>query len=358
MDYSKKTKSELITLCKSYKIKGYSTKKKEELITLLETFKLDNNEEKELEKEEKEELKNEIMKPFLKWVGGKTQIINYVLNTFPNKINNYHEPFLGGGSVLFGLLSYIQSGKINLTGKIYASDINNNLITLYQHIQKNVEEFISEMKILIDDFNTINGNTVNRKPTCKEEAFTSQESYYYWIRSCYNKLVKENKESVIKSAMLLFLNKTCFRGVYREGPNGFNVPFGNYKNPSIIDENHIRNISNFIQPVIFTSQSFQASLKYVKSNDFVYLDPPYAPETNTSFVSYTADGFNLDTHNELFKKCHELTTQNIKFIMSNSDVMFVRSNFPVPYIIKKIECRRSINSKKPDSKTNEVLISN
>jgi DNA adenine methylase len=182
----------------------------------------------------------------------------------------------------------------------------------------------------------------NRKPANKEEALTSQESYYYWIRSQFN-LEK-------RTSMLLFLNKTCFRGVYREGPNGFNVPFGHYNNPAILEEEHIRAVSDLIKDVVFTAQSF-TTLK-VEEGDFVYLDPPYAPETATSFVSYTADGFDL--HSELFNMCSKMKN---KWLMSNSDVPLVKDAFE-GYEIKIIEARRAINSKNPEAKTNEVLIRN
>ena len=311
-------------------------------------------------------INNEITKPFIKWVGGKTQIIENVLSLFPSEINDYYEPFLGGGSVLLGVLSYKKQGKINITGKIYASDLNSILISVYQNIQKYPESLIEELKILCEEFKTcppltsIKETKPNRSPTTLEEATRSQESYYYWIRSRYNELPLEIKKSPTGSAMFIFLNKTCFRGVYREGPRGFNVPFGNNKNPAILDETHIRNVSELIQDVIFTVCSFQESLDKVENtNDFVYLDPPYAPENTTSFVSYTATGFDLDAHTTLFKMCSQLNENGIGFLMSNSDVKLVRDSFPSPFFkIKSIVCRRAINSKNPEAKTNEVLITN
>jgi DNA adenine methylase len=309
---------------------------------------------------------NEITKPFIKWVGGKTQIIENVLSLFPIEINDYYEPFLGGGSVLLGLLSYKKQGKINITGKIYASDLNSILISVYQNIQKYPESLIEELKILCEEFKTcppltsVKETKPNRSPTTLEEATSSQESYFYWIRSRYNELPPEIKKSPTGSAMFIFLNKTCFRGVYREGPRGFNVPFGNNKNPAILDESHLRNVSELIQDVIFTSCSFQESLDKVENaKDFVYLDPPYAPENTTSFVSYTATGFDLDAHKTLFKMCSQLNKNGIRFLMSNSDVKLVRDSFPSPsFEIKSIVCRRAINSKNPEAKTNEVLITN
>lgn len=301
----------------------------------------------------------EIIKPFMKWVGGKTQIINEVISLFPKEMNNYHEPFLGGGSVLLALLSHKRNGTIKISGKIYASDLNSNLIGLYQHVQSNPDSLIAEVKKLSDEFATCTGTTVNRKASTLEEAQTSPESYYFWIRSRFNAFTKEERTSVAASAMLLFMNKTCFRGVYREGPNGFNVPFGNYKNPSILDENHIKTVSELMKDVVFTACSFQDSFAKVAAGDFMYLDPPYAPENDTSFVSYTSDGFNLENHTVLFKLCTNMTAKHVKLLMSNAEVKLVTDAFPSPsYTTKIISCRRAIHSKDPDARTNEVLITN
>lgn len=300
------------------------------------------------------------MKPFLKWVGGKSQILEEVLADFPAEMNNYYEPFLGGGSVLLGLLTAVQEGRINVKGKIYASDLNVNLISLYKNIQSKPEDVISEVKRLHAEFSKIKGETVNRKASTMEEALSSPESYYFWIRSCFNQMKGAEKETVTASARFLFLNKTCFRGLYREGPNGFNVPFGNYKNPSIIEEEHIRAVSALIQGVVFNVGSFTETLKGVKEGDFVYLDPPYAPENDKSFVSYTADGFSLENHKALFLQCKTIGNGGGGFLMSNADVKLVKDAFPEEegYATKIVVCRRAINSKKPDAKTNEVLITN
>jgi len=300
-----------------------------------------------------------MIKPFIKWVGGKTQIIDEVIKLFPTEMNNYHEPFLGGGSVLLALLSHKRNGNIQVNGTIYASDLNTNLISLYQNIQTRPNELIHEVGILVEEFSGCIGTEVNRKASTAEEAITSPESYYFWIRGRFNELSDEDRTTPIASAMLLFMNKTCFRGLYREGPHGFNVPFGNYKNPTIFDASHIRAVSELIQDVIFSVSSFDESLSRPEAGDFVYLDPPYAPETEKSFVGYTADGFGIDDHIRLFKRCGTMNTNNIKLLMSNADVELVKCKFSSPeYTTQIISCRRAINSKKPGGRTNEVLITN
>lgn len=296
------------------------------------------------------------MKPFLKWVGGKTQILQDILVSFPREMVNYHEPFLGGGSVLLGFLNRVKTGAITLTGTVYASDLNANLIHLYKNIQSHPEDVIREVKQILEEFVHLEGTEVNRKATTLEEAKTSKESYYFWIRTRFNALSAAEKATPRGSAMLLFMNKTCFRGVYREGPKGFNVPYGNYKNPTVLEEDHIRAVSALIRDVVFRVAPFQVSLADPAPGDFVYMDPPYAPETTTSFVGYTADGFNEASHAALFDTCNGLRTKGVTWCMSNAAVQKVKDAFPAPYMTQIISCRRAIHSKTPDAKTNEVLI--
>ena len=304
------------------------------------------------------------IKPLLKWLGGKTQIIRQVVGLFPNKIRNYHEPFVGGGSVLLAMLS---SSNIHVSGRIYASDLNQDLIWFYTNVQSAPDAMISELNTIVNEYNACPENgaiNINRTPTTIQDAKTSRESYYYWIRSRFNFLTKEQRATPTASAMLLFMNKTCFRGVYREGPNGFNVPFGHYKQPFAVDEQHILTISHLIQPVTFTCCSFQTALSKSTSmllpGDFIYLDPPYAPENKTSFVSYNYAGFDIESHQQLFQICRRFTSEpHIKFLMSNANVDMVTSAFPSPtYFTKKINCKRAIHSKDPGSQTTEVLITN
>ena len=295
----------------------------------------------------------EYIKPIIKWVGGKTQIIDKVLELFPDKMDNYHELFLGGGSVLLGFLTKVKNKDIIVKKNIYAYDFNETLIYLYKNIQTKCEEIIMEIDKIINEYNTITNNIINRKATTIDEAKTSKESYYYWIRQKFNDLEQSEKNKPLGSAYFIFLNKTSFRGVYREGPNGFNVPYGHYKNPEIINREHIKKISDLIKNVNFIHSDFEDSFENIKKNDFIYLDPPYVPETSTSFVGYTSDGFALEKHQILFESC-----KKYNFLMSNSDVDLVKDSFSDKnkYIINIVSCKRSINSKKPNSKTNEVLI--
>ena len=300
-----------------------------------------------------------IPKPILKWVGGKTQIIDKVITNFPVEINNYREAFLGGGSVLLTLLSYVKSGIIKIQGNIYAYDLNEPLIYIYKNIQTYHNELYDVLLAIITEFNECGTGEINRAPANIEEAKIAKENYYYWIRSEYNKLSLHDKKSVLGSAMFIFLNKTCFRGVFRVGPKGFNVPYGHYNNPEIINKEHLEEIHNLIQNVVFECCDFNTSLTIVEPNDFVYLDPPYAPETDTSFVGYTENGFNIENHNNLFKLIHMLTDTNKKIMLSNADVSLVRENFTnEKYSTLSILCKRSINSKNPDAKAKEVIIKN
>ena len=324
----------------------------------MEIVKKVNKIDMEIVKNKNGEKEIEYVKPFLKWVGGKTQILEQILNKMPCSMENYHEIFLGGGSVLLGLLTLQKEGLIEVKKKIYAYDFNKPLIYVYKNIQKTPKKFLNTIIKIINEYYSIKGEVINRKPTKKEESLTSQESYFYWIRSKYNEMTDDEKISLLGSSYFVFLNKTCFRGVFRVGPNGFNVPFGHYNNPGIIDKSHIKKVSELIKDVEFIHASFEDSLKNAKKGDMVYEDPPYYKLDKNSFVDYTADGFNQETHDKLFKMLHELKKQNINWMMSNSSADYVIKCFDdkKKYSIEKISCRRAINSKNPESKVNEVII--
>jgi DNA adenine methylase len=301
-------------------------------------------------------------KPILKWVGGKTQILDKLAEEIPIEINNYREIFLGGGSVLLMMLSLVKNGHICIHGNIYAYDLNEPLIYMYKNIQSNHNDLYDKIKYLIDEFNSCKNEEeeVNREPSTLTEALLSRENYYYWIRSNYNHLDSNEKKTTIGSAMFIFLNKTCFRGVFRVGPRGFNVPYGHYKNPEIINRQHLQEIHELIQNVIFDCVDFNHSLLLTEPNDFTYLDPPYAPETSTSFVKYTENGFDVENHKTLFQIIHQITDENKKIMLSNSDVSLVRENFCdcKKYTVLSIMCKRAIHSKTPDTKAKEVIIKN
>ena len=268
------------------------------------------------------------MKPFMKWVGGKTQILDKVLSKFPQTrdIGDYHEPFVGGGSVLLGVLS---NQSIKITGKVYASDLNPHLINLYKKVQTDPEDLLKNFDKIVEDY---------KKSPDKSE-------FYYDIRKRFN------QEHLPEQ--FIFLNKAGFRGLYREGPNGFNVPFGHYKTPPTLDRDNLMKISALIKDVVFAVQDFKSSMGRFQIGDFVYLDPPYAPIDETSFVKYTEKGFTKDDHEKLFEMC-----KGTKFLLSNADVPYVRNHFVGDaYDIEVITCRRAINSRNPGSKVDKVLIS-
>lgn len=299
-----------------------------------------------------------IQKPFLKWVGGKTQILNHIIKKIPANIENYHEPFVGGGSVLFALLSLNREGIVNISGAIYAYDYNKNLIQVYINIQNHCEELYEMIELLFKEYDSLSDITidnVNRNPMTINEAKLCKENLYYWYRKKYNSL---DINSIEKSALFIFLNKTCFRGLYREGPNGFNVPYGHYKNtPKFINKDEFELISNLIKDVVFIHSSYEISLLNPIEGDFVYLDPPYVPESSISFVSYTNKGFDIEEHKNLFNMIIELNNKNINFMLSNANVDIVVETFK-DFKCENLTARRAINSKNPDSTTKEIIIIN
>ena len=278
-----------------------------------------------------------MVKPILKWVGGKKQILKQVLSNFPNRINNYHEVFVGGGSVLIGLLL----SDIKIDGKIYAYDLNKDLINLYKNIQSNPKKLYEQTKKYKDKYLSL----LNLE---------EQSKYYYECREKYRKL--KNKNSIENSALFIFLNKTCYRGLYRiSEKSGFNTPVGNYKNPDIIDKDNLLNLSKLIKNVKFINCDFREAFENIEENDFLYLDPPYYPLKDTTFTKYTKNDFKKDDHDDLFLLCIGLIKVN--FLLSNHNLPYLREIF-ANYEIEIINCKRAIHSKKPGSKTEEVLIKN
>jgi DNA adenine methylase len=304
-----------------------------------------------------------MLSPLLKWVGGKGKLLHHIVPKLRDAdvVNNYYEPFVGGGSVLFAVINEVQAGNVQLTGKIFASDVNKDLITFYRTVVSHPEELAKFIQELFDNYNeapTLNGNRV---PATLEHALTTKESYYYWIRKTYNdtrEQAEPQTDHIERSALFYFLNKTCFRGIYREGPNGFNVPFGNYKTKfTPPNASELNEYSEALQNVVFTVAHFQESLSECKEGDLVYADPPYAPVQKTSFVGYTKDGFGLDSHISLFSLMHSLREQKVRVVMSNADVEMVRESFsPDKWKYDTIKARRAVNSKNPQATQQEVVI--
>jgi len=267
------------------------------------------------------------MKPFLKWVGGKTQIIDQVLAEFPRDIDTYHEPFVGGGSVLLAVLS---SPNIR-TRRVRASDNNPHLIALYKHVQDDPEVLHRAIDALFSAYDA-------RGPEEKKVFYYDQRVRFRELPSCTE-----------KCALFVYLNKTCFRGLYREGPHGFNVPYGHYTTtpkPPTLEE--LRAVQGLIKNVEFTTCDFHEALTHVRGpRDFVYADPPYAQETKTSFKDYTTASFDQEL---LFKELKKTI-----FVMSNANVPCVTEFFK-DFQILYIKARRAIHSKRPDATTTEVLV--
>lgn len=300
------------------------------------------------------------MKPILKWVGGKSQIIDKIFDKFPSEIENYFEPFCGGGSVFLGLLNKIENKEIVLNGKLYINDKNSILIELYKYIKNEPKKFIKGIKEISEHYNK--ALYIKQSPRHKHEVNINDDideiikqgkSYvYYYYRNKFNK-IDNNKE---KAIIFLFLNKTCFRGLFREGKNGFNVPFGNYKNPTIYKESEIATLSLILNKykIKFSNTDFKDFCKNVKENDFVYLDPPYYPLKSSSFVSYKEGGFDENKHKELVELCKSFKN---KFLHSNSWCEFNVKNYS-NFHQNKILCKRRINCKNPSDNDYEILIFN
>lgn len=302
------------------------------------------------------------MKPFLKWVGGKSQIIDNIMQLFPARMENYHEPFLGGGSVLFRVLEKIHAGELHVSNHIYAYDINSALIHVYKNIQSDmaypcVRDYLQKRQLEFMSIPIGEKRARSDPPPTDRTAFQSRENYYYWVRAYYNSMTEDERHSPEGSSIFLFLNKAGFRGVYREGPHGFNVPYGN---PATIqfDIELLDRVHAWIAPVHFQCCSFLHMRDKVGAGDFVYMDPPYVPETARSFVKYNVDGFTPEMHLILFEWWRQLVHAGIAVGMSNSDTPMVREYCVTENVcLSAIVCRRAIHSKNPGSRTSEVLLS-
>lgn len=293
------------------------------------------------------------VKPFVKWAGGKGNLLNQLEKFYPVELQNgeidyYVEPFVGGGAVLIDIL---QNYKVK---EAYAFDINLELINSYNVIKNNVDELISNLKSLEKEY------------LCMEKE--ERKKYFYQIRKRYNSYNLSKEEiSVQKAVEFIFLNRTCFNGLYRVNKNGdFNVPMGNYKNPTICDEENLRELSKLIKNVSFQYGDYKKSQKYIKKNTFVYFDPPYRPLNITSgFTSYTKENFDDENQKELALYYRELSNHNVKVMLSNSNPKNTNKddsffeNIYEGFNINKVYAKRMINADSNGrGEISELLITN
>ena len=295
--------------------------------------------------------KNIELKPFVKWVGGKGQLVSQLEKYIPvdgeKVLTKYVEPFVGGGALLFNILS-----KYNFE-EIYIGDINKELINTYNVVKNNVEELIIKLIKLQLEFIPMDEN--------------DRKNYYYSIRDKFNGLVLNENTATEKAALFIFLNKTCFNGLYRVNKKGqFNVPMGAYKKPTICDTNNLRNVSKALQNVKIVCADYSFSKDFIDKHTFVYLDPPYRPISQTaSFTSYNAECFDDNEQIRLAKFIDELNASGAKIMLSNSDPQNLNSEDTFfeklykAYMINKVEATRAINSKGDSrGKIKELLICN
>ena len=292
------------------------------------------------------------IKPFLKWAGGKGQLLPEIEKYYPfdsGKIDKYAEPFVGGGAVLFDIL-----GKYELK-EVYISDVNAELINTYRIIRDDIDILISILSAMQMEF--IPMETEYRK------------AYYLMKRERFNELKINGDESVNieKAALMIFLNRTCFNGLFRVNRKGlFNVPMGSYKNPIICDEENLRNVSKKLQNVTIICGDYRESSEFIDERTFVYLDPPYRPITDTaSFTAYTENLFNDKEQIELAKFVDAMDKKGAKIVVSNSDPKNSNSEddffdkIYASHTIRRVEATRMINcNSEARGKIKELLISN
>lgn len=291
------------------------------------------------------------VKPFLKWAGGKGQLLKEIEQYYPfnDRITKYAEPFVGGGAVLFDIL-----GKFDIK-EVYISDINAELINAYRIIRDNVNELIAVLKTYQEEY----------IPLPAEE----RKVYYMEKRDRFNDLkVYGNKAvNIEKAVLMIFLNKTCFNGLYRVNKKGlFNVPMGAYKNPMICDEKNLREVSTKLQNVTIVCGDYRESEEFIDEHTFVYFDPPYRPLTDTaSFTAYTENLFNDEEQINLARFVDAMHKKGAKIVVSNADPKNSNTeddffdNIYNAHKIKRVEATRMINcNSELRGKIKELLISN
>ena len=269
--------------------------------------------------------------PFVKWAGGKRQLLPQIKERMPEKYNNYFEPFVGGGAVLFELLP--SSALIN--------DINKALINAYRQICNVPEAFI---------------NAVNRLDT---EMWEDGKKYYYSLRERFNDKLMKSEYDVELAALFVFINKHCFNGLYRVNGKGlFNVPYNNNRKASV-DEKAILNVSKYLQGVTIIDGDFEEACQEAKKGDFVFIDSPYAPLNPTSFESYTKEGFDIESHKRLANLYDELTDRGCYCMLTNHNTELINELYGNRgYKIDVVSVKRMINSDASNRVGEEVIICN
>ncbi len=258
-------------------------------------------------------------KPFVKWAGGKRQLIPIINQNLPESFGTYYEPFLGGGALLFHILTDKNGQKCSI------SDLNSDLVLAYTTIRDRIDSLIASLK--------------NHEKNYQKNS----ESYYYSIRE------SNPRSEIEKTSRLIFLNRTCFNGLYRVNSKGkFNVPLGKYSNPNIVNEENLRAVSSILQSsrISIKCRDFEAVLRDAKKGDLIYFDPPYQPTSATAnFTSYTNKDFTYDDLTRLAELCLKLDSRGCNVLLSNSDSKEVADIFAKnTWKITRIEANRSINS--------------
>jgi DNA adenine methylase len=274
--------------------------------------------------------KNILLSPVLKWVGGKRQLLDEIIPRIGRKYSNYIEPFLGGGAVLFELQPK----------KAIVNDYNSELINVYKVIRDNPGTLIELLQ---------------------EHEMKNSEEYYYEIRGLDRTSEFEKIGGVEKAARILYLNKTCYNGLYRVNSAGqFNSPYGRYKKPNIVNATVIKAMSKYFNEseIEFLNDDYRVAMARAKKGAFVYLDPPYMPiSSSSSFTGYTESGFGYAQQVELKEECDKLRNREVSFLLSNSDCAEIRELYR-EYDIITVQAKRTINSKaNKRGEINEVLIS-
>jgi DNA adenine methylase len=276
-------------------------------------------------------MNNLLLSPLLKWVGGKRQLLSDIIPMIDNKCSTYVEPFIGGGAVLFSMQPK----------KAIINDYNDELINVYKVVRDNLDELLELLYI--------------------HQANNSSE-YYYEVRAWDRGEYLNKMSNIEKAARIIYLNKTCYNGLYRVNSAGqFNSPYGRYKNPNIVNEAVLKAVSNYFKnnDIDIRNGDYRDTLINLDKRSFVYLDPPYMPiSSSSSFTGYTEGGFGYNRQVELKEECDKLTQQGIRFVQSNSDCDEIRELYK-EYKIKTVKAKRSINSvAKKRGEINEVLIYN